>query len=118
MQYRSGGASNPLSKAASALGYHEERHYLADREQEHVTVERLLTLPVGAQALWENAETGNRGVIWVAGEREGIAPGEAGKLCRDLVRHTLLNNAYHNSLGTICHPPGKEYPGEVAWRIE
>ena len=111
-------SASAVSKAASELGYHEERAYQADRQHEQVTVERLLNLPVGTQQLWENPETGNRGVILVSGERAGAASGEAGKTCRDLVRHTLLNNAFHNSLGTICRAPGEGFPGDVAWRVE
>jgi surface antigen len=113
-----GGPTGAVSKAASDLGYKVERDYLADRAREQATVERLLTLPVGSQILWENPETGNRGVVWVAGDHAADAAEPAGTFCRDLVRHTLLNNAYRNSLGTTCHAPGQPYSPDVAWRIE
>ena len=110
--------SGTVSKAASDLGYKAEGDYQADRQRERATIDRLLTMPVGSQALWENPETGNRGVIWVGGQHEGAASGQPGKFCRDLVRHTLLNNAYRNSLGTTCQAPGERFPPDIAWRIE
>ncbi len=104
------GSSAP--KEVIDQGYHNESDYNADRLREQAVLTRLLASPVGSQALWENPETGNRGVIWVASEHRGA------EICRDLVRHTLLNNAYRNTAATVCREPRGAFPERVAWHQE
>ena len=104
------GSSAP--KEVIDQGYHNEADYNADRAREQAVLTHLLAAPVGSQALWENPETGNRGVIWVAREQKGA------EVCRDLVRHTLLNNAYRNTAATVCRDPSGAFPERVAWHQE
>jgi surface antigen len=105
-----------VSKSAGALGYQTDEAFEADRKRETETVTRLLGMPVGSQLLWENPETGNRGVIWVAGEHAGGSGTEANAICRDLVRHTLLNNSFRNTLGTTCRKPNQAFSADVTWQ--
>ena len=104
--------SNSPPKQVIEAGYHNEADFNADRARERAVLTKLLAGPVGAQALWENPETGNRGVIWVASEQKGA------EICRNLVRHTLLNNTYRNSAATICHAPGQDFPADIPWHVE
>ncbi len=96
------------------LGYTDVAAYNIDHAREHAVIDKLLAAPVGSQMLWENPETGNRGVIWVA--RQAMLPN--GAVCRDLVRHTLLNNTYRNTAGTTCRPANGSYPPEIPWHAE
>ena len=96
------------------MGYHSENDFNADHAREQTVIQKLLAAPVGSQMLWENPETGNRGVIWVAGQHAGTDGG----MCRDLVRHTLVNNSYRNTAGTTCRGGNSGYPDQIAWRAE
>jgi len=112
--YRSSGAP----KEVVDQGYKSESDFNADHAREQETISRLLVAPVGTQVLWENPETGNRGVIWVASEHVGNQGAQNGQTCRDLVRHTLLNNTYRNTVGTTCHTAGKAFAADIAWQVE
>jgi hypothetical protein len=106
--------SGATPKEIVDLGYNSETDFKADHAREQAVITKLLVSPVGSQMLWENAETGNRGVIWVASQH--TTPD--GGVCRDLVRHTLLNNAYRNTAATTCHGVNAGYPDQIAWRAE
>ena len=102
----------PLSRIAAELGYAAERDFENDNVRaNNATVQVLLAAP-GTQRLWENAETGNRGVIWSGGESQG----PDGSICRDLVRRTLINNAYRNASATACHRQGQSWDANPEWR--
>lgn len=102
-------------KQAVEEGYEQDADYLADRARERAVITRLLAASVGSQQLWENPETGNRGVIWVANETATAD----GSRCRELIRHTLINNAFRDTETTACSagPRGTISP-DVTWRPE
>lgn len=101
-----------VSAEASALGYRSDRDYSSDRQRASFALGRVMAGVAGEQRLWENPETGNRGVIWNAAEHAG----ERGRLCRDLIRRTLINNAFRSAEATVCRDPDQAWPTEIAWR--
>ncbi len=108
-------AQKPVTqKEAVAEGYQTDADYLADHARERVVITRLLAAPVGSQQIWENPETGNRGVIWVARETVRADGGH----CRGLVRHTLINNAFHDTEAVTCRANAGDFPSDVTWRPE
>jgi hypothetical protein len=100
-----------ISAEATNLGYRHERDFHVDQEQESRAQAQALAGEPGAQRLWENAETGNRGIVWAAPEtlRTG------GATCRTLARRTLINGAYRAAEGTACRK-GDGWDQQGAWR--
>lgn len=108
-QPRSGGSG--ISTEATNLGYHHERDFQVD--QDHASQAQALALdgPPGAQRLWENAETGNRGMVWASPET--IGTGKAA--CRTLARRTLINGAFRATEGLACRK-GDGWDQQGDWR--
>ena len=107
-----------VPRDVAAYGYTSMNDFNSDHLREQATITQLLQAPVGSQSLWENPETGNRGVIWVMKERQVERGAQPGQTCRDLMRHTLLNNAYRNTVGSTCRDKGQAYSAEIAWTPE
>ena len=112
--HSSAGSAAPVTRAAAQLGYTSERAFQADNERASDALLQVLQAPAGTQRLWENAETGNRGVIWSGAETRSAG----GTICRELERRTLINNAYRNANATACREQGKAWKGEAGWRNE
>lgn len=108
-QPRFGGSD--ISAEATNLGYRHERDFLVD--QDHASQAQALALdgPPGAQRLWDNAETGNRGMVWASPDT--IHTG--GATCRTLVRRTLINGARRATEGTACRN-GDRWDQQGPWR--
>ncbi len=103
-----------LSREAAQLGYASESAFLADNQRASTALLQVLQAQPGTQRLWENAETGNRGVIWGAGETQK----PDGTTCREMERRTLINNAYRNANATACHKKGQPWGDTAQWRNE
>ena len=103
-----------LSREAAQLGYTSEHAFLADNQRAATALRQVLQAEPGTQRLWENNETGNRGVIW--GAQDTQRPD--GTLCREVERRTLINNAYRNANATACHKKGQPWPDTATWRNE
>lgn len=101
-----------VSAEASALGYRSDWDYSSDRRRASFALGRVMAGLAGEQRLWENPESGNRGVVWSAAEHAG----DHGTICRDLVRRTLINNAFRSAAATVCRDPKQAWPTEVAWQ--
>lgn len=104
----------PLPSVAVDLGYKREEDYQSDRLRAVQATLEVLQGPPGGQRLWENAETGNRGVIWGAEEKRA----SNGALCRDLERRTLINSAFRNASAVACRDAQGRWSGEVAWHAD
>jgi hypothetical protein len=102
------------SKTAAALGYDSDEDYIADRTRERAVIEKLLAAPVGTQLLWENPKLGNRAVILVT--RDGARPD--GAQCRELMRHSLVNEHFHATVATVCRAADGKAEEEILWRAE
>ena len=111
-------SGHSVPKDVRQFGYTSMSDFNSDHQREQATITHLLEAAVGSQSLWENPETGNRGVIWVMNERQVEQGAMRGQICRDLLRHTLLNNAYRNTAGTTCHVLGQAYSAEITWKPE
>jgi len=107
-------AGTPLPAEAAGLGYRTEQAFAADRDMAAEALEAVLNDGPGAQRLWENAETGNRGVIWAAAAT--MQPN--GVVCRSLARRTLINNAYRNAEAQACRNPTGQWEGGITWTID
>jgi surface antigen len=103
-----------VSRAAAELGYTTERDFEADNARAESATLQVLQSPPGTQRLWENAESGNRGVVWSGDETAS----QNGSICRDLVRRTLINNAFRNASATACHQQGESWSADADWRNE
>lgn len=101
-----------LSAMAAHLGYHTEWDYAGDRKREAAALRQVLGAPPGAQHLWENVESGNRGVIWAAPE----VPRADGGACRSLDRRTLVNGAFRSAQGKACRNARGVWDDAVQWR--
>lgn len=106
--------ATPVSRKAAQLGYVTQHDYAADQQLAASALVQVLQANPGTQRLWENAETGNRGVIWSSPETST----PDGSTCRELARRTLINNAYRNANATACRRPGKVWASEAQWRNE
>jgi len=106
------GASLPSE--AYDLGYRTEQAFAADRRLAAEALDAVLQDGPGAQRLWENAETGNRGVIWAAAAERR----QDGMLCRSLARRTLINNAFRSAQAEACRVRTDQWERNVIWTIE
>lgn len=102
----------PLSTAAASLGYKTEYDYRTDTERSALATHDVLLARAGAQRLWENAESGNRGVVWASSETQQ----QDGRTCRDVERRTVINNVYASAIATICKRPRGAWEDAVTWR--
>jgi hypothetical protein len=102
-----------ISAEATRLGYRNERDFRIDQEHASLALADVLAAEPGAQRLWENAETGNRGVIWASEETR--QPG--GASCRNLARRTLINSAFRNAEGIACRS-GAGWEQTGGWRAD
>jgi surface antigen len=101
-----------LSASAIDLGYKTERDFRMDSQRAETALAHVLAAGPGAQELWDNAETGNRGLIWASEEnRRGD-----GTLCRNLARRTLINGAFRNAAGTACRTEISDWRQTGQWR--
>ncbi len=103
-----------LSSEAADLGYKAERDFLVDRGRAEVALGEVLASPAGAQRIWENAETGNRGLLWASEEttrRDGTS-------CRNVERRTLINGAYRNGASVACRTRQGNWDSAVRWHAE
>ena len=103
-----------LSGAASELGYKGERDFRIDNERASLALSDVLGAQPGAQRLWENAESGNRGIVWASGETSGTD----GATCRSLARRTLINGIFRNTASTACRTASGEWEQKGGWRAE
>lgn len=111
-QDRPGDIGPPLSNEAAGLGYHSERDFSADRSRAAVALHQVLASSSEAQHLWENVETGNRGLLWGAASFVG----QDGLTCRPLERRTLVNKAFRDASAVICRDVHGDWPASVAWQ--
>jgi hypothetical protein len=107
-------SQQPLSSEATDLGYKVERDYRIDGERAAAALGDVLGDTGGSQRLWENPETGNRGVIWGSGETRR----PDGSICRTLARRTLINGAFRNGGSEACHSAGGPWNTSVGWHAE
>lgn len=97
----------PISAAAEALKYSREELYRSDLSMAEDALTRLLRGVGGSQLLWENAESGNRGITWNSFEnRRG---------CRDIERRTIINGAFHEETSTACRDANGHFPTQLQW---
>ena len=107
-----GGHSLPVE--AVELGYHTEHDFASDGKLAAVALAEVLEAGPGAQRLWENVETGNRGVVWASGASQ--RPG--GAVCRALARRTLINNKFQNAGAEACSTADGHWDATVRWTNE
>ena len=97
----------PISAAAEALKYSREELYRADQSMAEEALSRLLGGVGGSQLLWENADSGNRGITWNSFEnRRG---------CRDIERRTIINGVFHEETSTACRDASGKFPAQLQW---
>jgi len=107
-----GGHSLPAE--AAELGYHSEQDFASDGKLAAVALAEVLDAAPGAQRLWENVETGNRGVVWAS----GASARASGALCRSLARRTLINNKFQNAEAETCRGGSGHWDATVRWKNE
>jgi surface antigen len=103
-----------VSAAATELGYRAERDFRIDTERASLALNDVLGAEAGAQRLWENAETGNRGIVWASEETKGTG----GATCRSLARRTLINGIFRNGAGMACRTGSGPWEQKNGWRAE
>ncbi len=97
----------PMSAEAAALNYTREELYRADISMADDALLRVLRGVGGSQLLWENAESGNRGITWNSFEnRRG---------CRDIERRTMINGMFREEIATACRDAAGHWPSSFAW---
>ncbi len=99
--------------AAERLGYRNGPDFWNDEARAASALQEVLAAEAGAQRLWQNPETGNRGNIWASAET--TRPG--GESCRNLERRTLINGAFRNAQATACRR-GAAWDQTVEWQAE
>jgi hypothetical protein len=103
-----------LSAGASELGYKTERDFRIDSERADLALIDVLAGQPGSQRLWENAETGNRGIVWASEE----LPTNGGASCRSLARRTMINGVFRNGAGVACRTSSGGWEQKGEWRSE
>jgi hypothetical protein len=107
-----GGHSLPAE--AAELGYHSEQDFASDGKLAALALAEVLDAGPGAQRLWENVETGNRGVIWAS----AASARANGAVCRSLARRTLINNKFQNAGAETCRAAAGHWDTTVRWKNE
>jgi hypothetical protein len=97
----------PLSTRAELLKYSQEEMYRKDLAMENDALTRLLGSAGGSQLLWQNAESGNRGITWNSFENE--------RGCREIERRTMINDIFHEESATVCRDAAGHWPSKLAW---
>lgn len=103
-----------LPAAAVDLGYREARDYRIDTERASLALSDVLAAEAGSQRLWENAETGNRGIVWASEETRRTD----GASCRALARRTLINGAFRHGAGVACRTASGGWDQKGGWHAE
>ncbi len=104
----------PPSSKAVDLGYKNERDFSVDTQRTAEALEDVLDANPGAQRLWENAESGNRGVFWVSAE----SPRADNRSCRDIERRAVINNAFSRAIGTVCRSTTGGWNASIDWHAK
>jgi hypothetical protein len=97
----------PLSAEAEKLSYTAEEDFRSDQSMAAGTLRRVLDGAAGGQILWENPETGNRGLVWNGPENA--------RGCREVERRTVINHAFRDFGAMVCRDSRGRWPSEIAW---
>lgn len=106
-----GPAGEAVSAEAAGLRYVSQEAFRNDQSRAAAALGSVLARGPGAQEIWENHETGNRGLIW--NTNETIRPD--GAVCRHAERRTLINHVFHDGIAEVCRPAGGQWDADVTW---
>lgn len=108
------GANGPgeaLSAQAAGLSYLSQEAFRNDQSRAAAALSSVLARGPGAQEVWENHETSNRGLVWNSSETTR----PDGSVCRKAERRTLINHAFRDGYAIVCRLPGGQWDADVTW---
>lgn len=100
------------AETAAALGYSTAASYRADQSLASATLRSIMTSSAGTQQIWENRETGSRGLLQVEGS---LLRGD-GSDCRKFRQRLLLNGKLRENNVIACRTfDEREWSHDLAW---
>ena len=103
-----------LSAAAVDLWDREARDHQIDTERAGLVISDFFVTEAESQRLWENSETGSRGIVRASEETRS----SDGASCRSLARRTLINGAFRNGAGVACRNASGGWGQQGRWHAE